>query len=70
MPECTDKIREVRAIIDERGLNVNLEIDGGVNIDNLQMNLDAGANVIVAGSAVFKGDITEKTKAFLEIMQK
>ena len=69
IPECTDKIREVRAIIDERGLNVNLEIDGGVNIDNLQMNLDAGANVIVAGSAVFKGDITEKTKAFLEIMQ-
>lgn len=70
IPECTDKIREVRAIIDERGLNVNLEIDGGVNIDNLQMNLDAGANVIVAGSAVFKGNIAEKTKAFLEIMQK
>lgn len=70
IPECTDKIREVRAIIDEKGLDVNLEIDGGVNIDNLQMNLDAGANVIVAGSAVFKGDITEKTKAFLEIMQK
>lgn len=70
IPECTDKIREVRAIINERGLNVNLEIDGGVNIDNLQMNLDAGANVIVAGSAVFKGDITENTKAFLEIMNK
>ena len=69
IPECTDKIREVRAIINERGLNVNLEIDGGVNIDNLQMNLEAGANVIVAGSAVFKGDITENTKAFLEIMQ-
>ncbi len=70
IPECTDKIREVRAIINERGLDVNLEIDGGVNIDNLQMNLDVGANVIVAGSAVFKGDITENTKAFLEIMQK
>lgn len=70
IPECTDKIREVRAIINERGLNVNLEIDGGVNIDNLQMNLEAGANVIVAGSAVFKGDITENTKAFLEIMNK
>lgn len=70
IPECTDKIREVRAIINERGLNVNLEIDGGVNIDNLQMNLNAGANVIVAGSAVFKGDITENTKAFLEIMNK
>ena len=70
IPECTDKIREVRAIIDEKGLDVKLEIDGGVNIDNLQMNLEAGANVIVAGSAVFKGDITENTKAFLEIMNK
>ena len=70
IPECTDKIREVRAIINERGLDVNLEIDGGVNVDNLQMNLDAGANVIVAGSAVFKGNITENTTAFLEIMQK
>ncbi len=69
IPECTNKIREVRAIINERGLDVNLEIDGGVNVDNLQMNLDAGANVIVAGSAVFKGDITENTKAFLKIMQ-
>lgn len=68
IPECTDKIREVRAIINERGLNVNLEIDGGVNVDNLQMNLEAGANVIVAGSAVFKGNITENTKVFLEIM--
>ncbi len=67
--ECTDKIREVRAIINERGLDVNLEIDGGVNVDNLQMNLEAGANVIVAGSAVFKGNITENTKAFLKIMQ-
>ena len=70
IPECTDKIREVRAIINERGLDVNLEIDGGVNVDNLQMNLEAGANVIVAGSAVFKGNITENTKAFLVIMNK
>ena len=70
IPECMDKIREVRAIINERKLNVNLEIDGGVNVDNLQMNLEAGANVIVAGSAVFKGNITENTKAFLEIMNK
>ena len=69
IPECTDKIKEVRAAIKEKKLNVNLEIDGGVNLDNLQMNLDAGANVIVAGSAVFKGNITEKTKAFLDIME-
>lgn len=70
IPECTDKIREIRAIINERKLDVKLEIDGGVNIGNLEMNLEAGADVIVAGSAVFKGNITEKTKAFLEIMNK
>lgn len=70
IPECTDKISEVRAIINERKLDVQLEIDGGVKLDNLQMNLDAGADVIVAGSAVFKGDIAENTKAFLEIMNK
>lgn len=68
IPECTDKIREVRAVIKERKLDVQLEIDGGVKLDNLQMNLDAGADVIVAGSAVFKGNIAENTKAFLDIM--
>lgn len=69
IPECTDKIREVRKLIDEKQLNVDLEIDGGVNIENLKMNLDAGANVIVAGSAVFKNDIAKNTKEFLEIMK-
>lgn len=68
IPECTDKIREVRQLIEAKKLNVNLEIDGGVNLDNLEMNLEAGANVIVAGSAVFKGDIKEKTKQFLQLM--
>ena len=65
IPECTDKIKEVRRLIEEKHLPVDLEIDGGVNLDNLQMNLDAGANVIVAGSAVFKNDITKNVKAFL-----
>lgn len=68
IPECTEKITAVRKMINERGLDVNLEIDGGVNIENLEMNLKAGANVIVAGSAVFKGDIAANTKAFLAKM--
>ena len=68
--ECTQKIREVRAIINEKNLDVQLEIDGGIKLDNLEMNLEAGADVIVAGSAVFKGDIAKNTKAFLEIMNK
>lgn len=67
--ECTDKIREVRHVINEKYPDVKLEIDGGVTLDNLQMNLEAGADVIVAGSAVFKGDIEENVKEFLKVMQ-
>lgn len=66
--ECTDKIRTLRQTITDRGLDVKLQIDGGVNLDNLAMNLEAGADVIVAGSAVFKGNIAEKTRAFLAKM--
>lgn len=66
---CTEKIQTLRQVITDKGLDLKLQIDGGVNLDNLTMNLDAGADVIVAGSAVFKGNITENTEAFLEKMQ-
>lgn len=66
--ECTDKIRQVRRIINEQYPDVKLEIDGGVSLDNLQMNLEAGADVIVAGSAVFNGDIHKNVKDFLQLM--
>jgi ribulose-phosphate 3-epimerase len=46
-------------MITEAGLSVDVEIDGGVTADNIQIPLEAGANVIVAGSAVFNGDIDE-----------
>ena len=64
-----DKVREVRRIIIEAGLDVDVEIDGGINADNLKSALDAGANVIVAGSAVFRGDAAANVKQFLEIME-
>ncbi len=66
--ECLDKIREVRRIIDKSYHDVKLEIDGGVRLDNLEMNLEAGANVIVTGSAIFKGDIETNVKEFLKRM--
>lgn len=66
IPECIDKVREVRRMLDERGLDIDLEVDGGINIDNVQVALEAGANVIVAGSAVFKDDIGANVRAFLE----
>lgn len=66
--ECTDKIRQVRRAINEQYPDVKLEIDGGVSLDNLTMNLEAGADVIVAGSAVFNGDIVKNVKDFLQQM--
>lgn len=68
IPSSTEKIKELKKILEERNLDVDIEVDGGIKKDNLQLVLDAGANVIVAGSAVFKGDIAQNVKDFLELM--
>lgn len=68
MDACTEKIRRVRKAITEKGLAVDVEIDGGVTLENISVPLEAGANVIVAGSAVFKGDITANIRALMEQM--
>ena len=62
----TERIRQVRAMLDERNLSTDLEVDGGINVDNVTVVLDAGVNVVVAGSAIFGGNIEEKAKAFME----
>ena len=62
IPESTEKIRELRRMLDERGLDTDIEVDGGIKKDNLRTVLDAGANVIVAGTAIFKGDIERNTR--------
>ena len=66
--DCIDKIKEMRRLINQSYPNVNLEIDGGVTLGNLEMNLAAGANVIVTGSAIFKGDIEANVREFLKRM--
>ncbi len=66
---CTEKVKQVRKMICEKGLNVDVQVDGGITLDNVRMVLDAGANVIVAGSSVFKNSITENVDNFLKIMQ-
>lgn len=62
----TDKIRRVREMLKERGLNIDLEVDGGINPDNVETVLEAGANVIVAGSAVFGAETAKKAALFME----
>ncbi|MBE5927461.1 MAG: ribulose-phosphate 3-epimerase [Lachnospiraceae bacterium] len=66
----TDKIKELRKLIDATGRNIELEVDGGVNLENVSEIIEAGADVIVAGSAVFKGDVSSNVKKFKEIFAK
>ena len=67
IPTALEKLREIRAIIDESGKDIDLEIDGGVTAENVVEIKEAGANVIVAGSTVFKAsdraEIIAKLKA-------
>lgn len=65
MDDCTEKVRYARELITKAGLKVDVEIDGGVTRDNIQVPIEAGANVIVAGSAVFNGDISDNVKTLL-----
>ena len=69
IPESLDKIRMVREMIREKDLSVDIQVDGGIYLSNVREVLDAGANVIVAGSAVFKGDAAQNTKEFMEILK-
>ena len=68
IPYTTQKIHDLRAKIENCGCQIDIEVDGGVNRDNVKEILDAGANVIVAGTAVFKGNISENVAGFLETM--
>lgn len=69
IPESLDKIRAIRKMIEEQELNVDIQVDGGIYLTNVREVLDAGANIIVAGSAVFKGDPAQNTKEFMEILK-
>ena len=63
------KIAKLRSIIDERNLSVDIEVDGGVNLQNVEEIKQAGANVFVAGTKIFKGNVEENIKNFKEILK-
>lgn len=64
-----DKVRELREMLKAKGLETDIQVDGGIYTHNVREALDAGANVIVAGSAVFKGDPAANTREFMEIFE-
>jgi ribulose-phosphate 3-epimerase len=60
MPEVLDKVKQLKDIKSKRNMNFDIEIDGGINFDNCQSAIEAGANILVSGTIVFKsnnGDI-------------
>ena len=67
IPYTMEKIRSLRRILTERGLAADIQVDGGISSANVREVLEAGANVFVAGSAVFGEDPGARTREFLDI---
>lgn len=63
-----DKLKEIKKLKQEGNFTFDIEVDGGINLDNLATVLEAGANVIVAGSAIFKGDVVGNVEKFKNVM--
>lgn len=69
IPYSTEKLKELKEIRKERGLSFDIEVDGGVNLANAKEIMAAGANMLVAGSAVFSGDLEDNIRQFLTCME-
>lgn len=67
LPLSINKIKDLKDLISSKNLSVDIEVDGGLTPDNVPLVLDAGANIIVAGSAVFNGDIGKNIHKFNEV---
>ena len=69
IPYTVEKIKKLRKMLDDAGLKTDIQVDGGVTAANVRTLIEAGANVFVAGSAVFKNDAAANTKEFIEIFK-
>ena len=67
---CTGKVQKLRKMITDAGLDVDIQVDGGINEKTIDKVLDAGANILVAGSAVFGGNIGENVRRLKERMER
>ena len=62
IPECTEKIQELKELIESEKLNVDIQVDGGINEETMETAMKAGANLLVMGSGVFKGDLAANVR--------
>lgn len=69
IPESLERIRTLRAALEKDGMEKDIEVDGGIYHSNVAEVLKAGANVIVSGSGVYKGDVFKNTAEFMEILK-
>ena len=69
IPYTLDKVRALRQYFDRKGLSTDIQVDGGVNRDTIRPLIEAGANVLVAGSAVFGGDVKANVETFMNIFK-
>lgn len=69
IPYTADKIRRLKKMLEDRNLTVDIQVDGGIGKDTLETVMDAGANIFVMGSAVFRGDIKENVAMYLKQME-
>jgi ribulose-phosphate 3-epimerase len=67
IPQSLNKIQALREIVVKKSLNMDIQVDGGIHLGNVKEVIEAGANIIVAGSAVFSGDVRQQIKSFQEI---
>jgi ribulose-phosphate 3-epimerase len=70
IPYTLKKVSDLKHIIGEEGLDIDIEVDGGITLGNVEEVMKYGANVIVAGSAVFNGNLSENVEGFLQIFNK
>ena len=68
IPYCTGKVKELRTMIEERGLQTDIEVDGGINAATIDAVLEAGANILVAGSAVFGKETAKNAEKYRKLL--
>ncbi len=70
IPSSLEKIAEARSLVSEKGLDIDIQVDGGIYTHNVEEVIKAGANIIVAGSAVFNGDTKQNTIDMMDLLKK